>query len=184
MAATSAPDLKAEFEDATELFSFRDLDMPNAKAAFLQAIKASFQAGLVTQQQYEKARQGSFSTATCIMSAYAAKKGANSGYTQVRYKTKKYDLHRLACALRSFRDGSSDEEASHLCPDGLQTDRRGCFNPAHLYWELGQINKSRLCCQLFHNTTGYKCPHNIPCLVGECLHQTNNITNGELHLLW
>jgi hypothetical protein len=153
---------------ATTPLLFEDLQKSEAFEAFHQALDFALKNGTVSEEMYALAQQEQYSPKACIMSAYVAKKGADSGYTQVRFHGKKYDLHRLACALRCGPGGINDE-ASHLCPDQLSVDRRGCFNPAHLHWEAGLINKSRLCCLLFKDTHGYFCPHNPPCLISNTL---------------
>lgn len=155
---------------ATPLPFYEDLERSEAFKAFQQALAHSFKHGKVSKEIFLLAQKGSFSPTACIMSAYAAKKGADSGYTQVRYRTKKYDLHRIACALHCG-PGKIADEASHLCPDQLSVDRRGCFNPAHLCWEDGLTNKSRLCCLLYQDTVSYFCPHKPPCLISNTLYK-------------
>lgn len=160
---------------------FQDLSKDQAWQAFFQALEYAFKSGAISEEVYALAKEKVFTTKQCIHSSYAAKKGANTGYTQVRYKNKKYDLHRLACALRCGPP-QPDMEASHLCPDQLDRDTRACFNPAHLYWEPHLENKSRLCCLLYKKDPRYSCPHREPCLVGNTLNKSRDIVKDCLSL--
>jgi len=90
-------------------------------------------------------------------------------------------LHRIRLYLRLRQQGvavpSSDEQASHLCPDAINTSGRGsmhCTNPDHMVIEDDRTNKSRQRCAGWiwihpyqRNLGGYwypTCVHSPPCL--------------------
>jgi len=64
-------------------------------------------------------------------------------------------LHRLTLLLKLRDDGHSlkgineEDQASHLCPDAINDDKRGdkhCCNPHHMVLEDDKTNKSRQRC--------------------------------------
>jgi len=156
-------------------FLFEDLTLKQVVEAFKQAIHHSFGSQQITEELYNMALAGIFFKEDCIYSGYNPKK--KNGYTQVSYHGRKYDLHRLSCSLR-FGKPLIDMEASHLCPNQIVNNCRGCFNPLHLCWEDGFTNKTRSCCQKYASTIGYKCPHIIPCLC--CVENGNCLSNFQI----
>lgn len=125
--------------------------MENTYAAYKDlsenAIDAAFKTAL---GHYQQGPNG------CFESTYATD-GKN--YAQVRYERKKYYVHVIAAIRRHKRVPiAQQEEVSHLCHN------RKCFNPSHLEYESGPINKSRGCCALFKDVSGYKCPHEPTCI--------------------
>jgi len=95
-------------------------------------------------------------TDECQMTDFAPCK-KNSKYTQVRYKKVKYYCHIIGGMMTYKRAPKHDEEASHLCHNS------GCVAPKHIVFETGDVNKSRLCCKLYGQLEGYKCPHKPTC---------------------
>lgn len=97
----------------------------------------------------------------CIETCFAPPKGIKSqGHAQVRFKRVKYYCHILATMIQLNRAPAAEEEASHLCSNGK------CVNPAHMTFEDGLLNKSRICCRLFLGKhPNYICPHNPYCFV-------------------
>jgi hypothetical protein len=115
----------------------------------------------LSTDEYKLCLQGIWPKTKCLFSGYAPAK--KTGYTQCRYNTIKYYLHRVA-ALVQYENSINKEplpenwEGSHwFCHNPI------CFNPAHLWPEDGNINKSRLCCKLYSKVQDYKCPHNPTC---------------------
>lgn len=85
------------------------------------------------------------------------------GYCQVRLHGRKYYVHVIAACLRYGRAPQKGEEASHQCHNRI------CANPEHLVFEDGATNKSRLCCFLFKDTPGFRCPHSPTCFGAQAL---------------
>jgi Zinc-binding loop region of homing endonuclease len=126
--------------------------------AFNQALDYCVKRGAISDEVSNQAKRGDYPTMKCFPSAY---KPTTNGYTQVRYKSRKYYLHIIAAAIAGRPtpiDGKT--EGSHCCP--LKEPDRTCFNPAHIAVEDGLTNKSRLCCQLFRDVSNYRCPHRDP----------------------
>jgi hypothetical protein len=92
----------------------------------------------------------------CKVADYSRHK--HKKYCQVRFKKRKYYVHVLA-AMKGTGERPQGREASHRCSVGE------CVNPAHLCFENGDINKSRICCFLFLNKEkNYTCPHQPTCI--------------------
>lgn len=105
----------------------------------------------------------------CIETNYAR---ANSGDGYAQIKTRAHGqifqvlVHQLVEAVHENRVPEAGKEQmtiSHLCGN------RKCVNKFHLTYEHLDINKSRLCCQLFMGCfipgtqIRYRCPHSPPC---------------------
>lgn len=92
----------------------------------------------------------------CWVSTLAAPKPGKP--SQVRFRGIKYYTHFIACMYRMQRVPAEGEEASHLCNNAV------CMNPEHLWFESGDINKSRIYCRLFRHHENFKCLHEPRCL--------------------
>jgi len=97
----------------------------------------------------------------CVTTSFAHTGG---GYSQIRFQKVKYGVHRVAAMKKMGRPPKKGEEASHLCHN------RHCCNPEHLFFEDGEVNKSRLCCKLYGTMDGFKCPHLPVCFGCSSLH--------------
>jgi hypothetical protein len=119
--------------------------------------------GMNSLLKYDKKDWSALDMDECILSTYApAKSGGENEYRQGRIKGTKYFVHRLACFYKYRKEGrhipvEPKLEVSHLC------HKRQCYNPKHLVFEDGFCNKSRICCELFKKTSGYRCPHEPTC---------------------
>ncbi len=132
--------------------------------------------GGIPEDVYKAALRGQYPT-MCLISTYSpAKKGKpdeSDQYTQVRFNKTKYYCHRIA-ALSAGLTFAEGDEASHRCSVENGRPNKRCFNPNHMAVENGLVNKSRLCCQIYGNKPGYKCPHQPPCGGAESLYGSNS----------
>jgi len=95
----------------------------------------------------------------CQHHTYAGTKRSKK-YAQIRFEGVKYYCHIIACMVQCGRAPQPDEEASHRCGDPR------CVLAAHLVFEDGETNKTRLCCHKYLlRHPGYICPHSPDCLV-------------------
>ncbi len=87
--------------------------------------------------------------------------------SQGKYPTGKVNdmttkLHRAAAEARHGRLAAEDEHASHLC------NNAECYEPSHMWLELGPVNRSRRLCHLCMalGVLDWKdlCCHEPPCL--------------------
>ena len=83
---------------------------------------------------------------------------AGTGHKQIRYKTRKYYCHTVACIYQHRIVPPVDQEASHLCGNLL------CVNPRHLVFESGFVNRSRIYCAYYCEQGNIDCIHVPRCL--------------------
>jgi hypothetical protein len=135
-----------------------ELSVEGIRAAMHQVLDHAVKEQTVTEGVAHQFKRNEFPPGQCIKSAYVASKRTTE-YTQVRYKTTKYYVHRIA--YRYGNNGAlilADAQVSHLCHEPR------CFNPKHLTQELGNLNRERACCRRAADEfQDYRCPHLPTC---------------------